>query len=174
MKIYTKTGDAGMTALLGDKRLKSDLRVTCYGLCDELQAYIGEIYNLKIPKQIKDDLFKVLSNLFLINYLTVSLEKPVEFEKERIEYLEQRIDQIQEKNEPLKWFIYPIGNDIFVKINIVRTKVRTCERTYVELSSKEGIDPNVLAYFNRLSDYMFVIARYCNTTIERKVDFEKL
>lgn len=173
MKIYTKTGDKGLTSLLGDKRLKSDLRINCYGTVDELLALIGKAMNNNLPPKIKKDLKQIMEDLFKLNLSLVSLKKEVDFDINATQALEEKIDYYEEKNEKLNSFLYPIGCVNFADLNYIRTVVRRCERMVVELAQVEKVDNNVLSYLNRLSDYFFVIARYVNTKAEVEVTYEK-
>lgn len=169
MKIYTKTGDKGETSLLDGTRVaKSNLRVEVYGTIDELNSYIGSISTFDIPveeknflKWISEVLFSMGSELSISNEdkLPKGLDKISERE---IELVEKKIDELSAKLPELKNFILPGGCFESGFIHIARTVCRRAERRVVELSISESINSKIIIFLNRLSDYLFVFARYLN------------
>ena len=166
--LYTATGDKGQTSLVGGKRVdKDDIRLEAYGSVDELNAFIGLLDNLhNIPGDIKDFL-KVLQNkLFNIGaYLATESEPGIPargLDAEDIRRIEREIDQLDAELPPLSNFVLPGGSRISSMAHVCRTVARRCERRIVTLSGKAPLDPNVLTYVNRLSDYFFALARFNN------------
>lgn len=172
MKIYTKTGDKGETALYGGTRVsKSDPRVESYGTIDELNAFVGlaksEIQNEELLSQlskIQFDLFTVgsesatpVDKLFLANG---KARLPLVISDKEIEELEQWMDKLDENLEPLKYFILPSGDKGACTLHVARTICRRAERNLVELSLAEEVRPELIKYLNRLSDYLFIAARF--------------
>lgn len=169
IRIYTKTGDKGETSLFDGKRVpKNDIRVESYGSIDELNAYIGFLTTLNLPKELTDDLYKINFWLFqictdLATPINSKLDSKIKrLSKESIEFVEKRIDYISEKLPELKNFILPGGTPEASQFHIVRTICRRAERRCVELSQQEEINSNIIAFLNRLSDYLFVASRYVN------------
>ncbi len=166
MKIYTKTGDQGQTSLYGGKRVqKHSLRIDSYGTLDELNSYIGLIRDLthgsnqdELLSQIQHTLFDIGSHLAADPDKT-QLKKPA-LEEVLIRQLEQAIDLMNEEIPPLKLFILPGGHPTVSHIHIARTLCRKSERRITELAFNEEINLIIIPYINRLSDYLFVFARY--------------
>ena len=165
MKIYTKKGDKGETSLLGGSKVNKDnIRLEAYGTVDELNAFIGHIHDQEISENHKTILLKIQNQLFnLGSVLSFDGKKSQinlpEITKTNIQMLEAEIDKIEEMLSPLKDFILPSGHTIASLCHIARTVCRRAERRVVELQTKERISPNCLEYLNRLSDYLFVLAR---------------
>ncbi|HJN63917.1 MAG: cob(I)yrinic acid a,c-diamide adenosyltransferase [Flavobacteriales bacterium] len=165
MKIYTKKGDKGETSLLGGSKVNKDnIRLEAYGTVDELNAFIGHIHDQEISENHKTILLKIQNQLFnLGSVLSFDGKKSQinlpEITKTNIQMLEAEIDRIEEMLSPLKDFILPSGHTIASLCHIARTVCRRAERRVVELQIKERISPNCLEYLNRLSDYLFVLAR---------------
>ena len=165
MKIYTKKGDKGETSLLGGTKVNKDnIRLEAYGTVDELNAFIGHIHDQEISQNHKTILLKIQNQLFnLGSILSFDGEKSQinlpEIPKRNIQMLETEIDKMEEKLAPLKDFILPSGHAISSLCHIARTVCRRAERRVVELQVKEKISSNCLEYLNRLSDYLFVLAR---------------
>lgn len=171
MKIYTRTGDQGTTSLVyGERVSKSDLRVEAYGTVDEANAMIGFAASLiekdqwkekeaflKQIKKIQNDLFHVGSELSTPNGKEVYW--PIT--EKHIKDLEEKIDSLEKHLPSLDQFILPSGHQAASGFHVARTIVRRAERMTVRL--KEDLNnPMVLSYLNRLSDYLFVAARYMN------------
>jgi len=172
MKIYTKTGDLGETALYGGKRLsKAHIKIESYGNVDELNACLGIIISL-LPKNenwnnTSTQIINIQSRLFDIGtHLAAESGKKnlilPEINLHHIEMLEQQIDIWQQILPELKNFILPGGNILAAHTHIARTVCRRAERTVVALNEIEKINPILIQYLNRLSDYLFVFARYIN------------
>lgn len=161
-KIYTKTGDLGTTSLLGKSKVsKTDLRVIGYGNLDELNSSLGEIQNY-VKEEDKELLTKIISEIFTISsYISCVNEKFEEMlpkiKEELLNEIESRIDTIHTSLPELKSFILPIGAIEYTRIHQARTITRRCERSLVEI--KEEINPFFIQLSNRLSDYMFILAR---------------
>jgi cob(I)alamin adenosyltransferase len=165
MKIYTKTGDQGITSLLGGTRVpKSDLRIDAYGTVDELNSYIGLLRDQPVNANRTDILKEIQDRLFTIgaDLATVpgkdKVKKP-DLHPEDIELLENEMDQMELKLPPLTAFILPGGHTAVSFCHVARTVCRRTERISVELASFEPVSDLVIQYLNRLSDYLFVLGR---------------
>lgn len=164
IKIYTKTGDEGQTALFGGKRLpKSHIRIEAYGTLDELNAFIGLLRDNLSEAIVKERLFEVQNRLFdLGSYLASDPEKhliKLNLQQLDIESLEKDIDAMEKSLPPLKNFILPGGHPILSYCHIARCVSRRAERQVVALHLHEEVDPLALQFLNRLSDYFFVLSR---------------
>jgi cob(I)alamin adenosyltransferase len=170
MKIYTKTGDNGTTALYGGTRvLKNDLRIEAYGTVDELNSYLGLIRDQK--EAVKERLFliEIQKNLFHVGaILATPPEKAVlKNGKQRLDIakmtseqlLEQAMDEMNENLPEMTHFVLPGGQLIVSYCHVARCICRRAERFIVALHQEEEVAPAVLKYINRLSDYLFVLAR---------------
>ena len=165
MKIYTKTGDQGMTSLYDGIRIsKSDLRMECIGTLDELNSWIGLlIANNKQVKQneelerIQNELFQIGAQL-AVKKADTNKEKIIESNNE-ILWLEDCIDYIEKELPAMTHFILPGGNTESSQTHIARCVCRKIERYVVLLHSYEPINETILKYLNRLSDYLFVLSR---------------
>jgi cob(I)alamin adenosyltransferase len=165
MKIYTKTGDQGITSLLGGTRVpKSDLRIDAYGTVDELNSYIGLLRDQEVNKDRSELLKEIQDRLFTIgaDLATVpgkdKVKKP-DLLSEDIELLEKEMDQMELKLPPLTAFILPGGHTAVSFCHLARTVCRRTERITVELASFEPVSELVIQYLNRLSDFLFVLGR---------------
>ncbi|HLW33387.1 MAG TPA: cob(I)yrinic acid a,c-diamide adenosyltransferase [Aequorivita sp.] len=172
MKIYTKTGDAGTTALFGGSRVpKHNIRIESYGTVDELNSHIGLIRSQQIDAQSKKMLVQIQHRLFTLGSTLAtdpkravlkSGKERLNIEKvneENIQLLEDEMDAMNASLPDLTHFILPGGNDAVSYCHIARTVCRRAERRVTLLNEKEAVDPLVLKYLNRLSDYLFVLAR---------------
>jgi len=172
MKIYTKTGDAGTTALFGGNRVhKHNARIESYGTVDELNSYIGMVRSQEIDEHSKNILIQIQNKLFTIgSTLATAPERAVlksgkerlkieKVNEEHIALLEHEMDSMNEKLPDLTHFILPGGNTAVSYCHIARTVCRRAERRATLLNEAEPLDPLVLKYLNRLSDYLFVLAR---------------
>lgn len=165
MKIYTKTGDKGITSLLGGTRVsKSDLRIDAYGTVDELNSYIGLLRDQPVNtdrtdvlKEIQDRLFTIGADLATVDGKD-KIKKP-DLHPEDIELLENEMDQMELRLPPLKAFILPGGHAAVSFCHVARTVCRRTERISVELASFAPVSDLVIQYLNRLSDYLFVLGR---------------
>lgn len=165
MKIYTKKGDKGTTSLLGGTRVpKDDLRIDAYGTVDELNSFIGllrdhvkEAEERGVLKEIQDRLFTMGSSL-AADPAKEKIVKP-DLEVQDIAVLEKEIDRMNEALPPMKSFILPGGHPTVSFCHIARCVCRRAERLVVALKHRAEVDPLVLQYLNRLSDYLFVLSR---------------
>lgn len=168
IKIYTKTGDKGNTSLIGGTKVpKNDIRIETYGTVDELNSWIGLIndqlndaeFRLEL-KEIQDRLFTIGSSLATDAEKEPKMKLP-DLHEEDIKFLEKRIDEMTAQLPPMKSFILPGGHVTVSSIHIVRCVCRRAERLAVNMQQHElFIDEKVIQYLNRLSDYLFTLARY--------------
>lgn len=167
-KIYTKTGDEGKTSLIGGtKVLKSNIRIDSYGTVDELNSYIGLVGDQvaddavkKILKEIQDRLFTIGSSLACDPEREPLMRLP-DLKEADVTLLENEMDKMNEVLPVMKNFILPGGHVAVSTAHIARCVCRRAERLCVQLMEKGSfIDPLVIKYLNRLSDYLFVLARY--------------
>jgi cob(I)alamin adenosyltransferase len=163
-KIYTKTGDKGETSLFGGARLpKSHLRIEAYGTVDELNSYVGLVRDCLTEDATRDVLKNIQDRLFdLGSNLAVDPSKKMqvpEIQELDIELLEQEMDKMDESLEPLKNFILPGGHTTISFCHLARTVCRRAERNVVALSLHDEVDEILVRYLNRLSDYLFMLAR---------------
>jgi cob(I)alamin adenosyltransferase len=174
MKIYTKSGDRGETALWGGGRvMKSHPRVNAYGTLDEANSMIGLALSF-IPGEentIHDRLIQIQNELFQVGSELATqygAKNSCPFVEEReILRLEQEIDEMEMGLSPLQNFILPSGGSAGSALHLARTIVRRSERECVDLSHNEPIRDEVIRYLNRLSDYLFVMARYVNQLMKQ-------
>jgi cob(I)alamin adenosyltransferase len=165
MKIYTKTGDKGYTSLIGGTRVpKHHLRIESYGTVDELNSYIGLIRDQEITAHDKQVLKEIQDRLFTIgSSLASDPEKSrmviPDLHEADIDLLEKEMDTMNEKLPELRHFILPGGNNAISFCHIARCVCRRAERLSVHLSEESQVDVKVNIYLNRLSDYLFVLAR---------------
>lgn len=166
MKIYTKTGDQGSTSLYGGKRVsKDDLQIESYGTIDELNSQIGVLVAMLDPGEPKSFLVDQQHHLFSIGaHLAQDFEKSdlklPELVESRTRALEDKIDEYQKNLEPLRQFILPGGGLQASQAHVCRTVCRRAERRVVGLSSVVDLNPVIIIYLNRLSDFFFVLSRY--------------
>jgi cob(I)alamin adenosyltransferase len=165
-KIYTKTGDKGQTSLIGGTRVpKFHPRIEAYGTVDELNSYIGLIRDQEIAPHYKDILLEVQDRLFTAESLIAldpESEQPArlpQLHDADIELLEKEIDAMNEELPELKNFILPGGHTAVSYCHIARTICRRAERHTIRLSQSQPVPGLVIPYLNRLSDYLFVLAR---------------
>ena len=168
MKIYTKTGDMGETTLFGGRRVsKAHARIEAYGLVDQLNAQMGIVAIHNEDDELGALLNRAQSQLF---DLGADLATPIDVESDyivrvsstQVEQLEQEIDQMETELTPLKTFILPGGTPTAAHLHMARTICRQAERATVHLSSIERINEHALVLLNRLSDWLFVMARLTN------------
>jgi len=171
-KIYTRTGDSGMTGLVGGVRLsKADVRVTAYGDVDETNSVIGLVRVHLENRRLDDMLARIQNDLF---DLGADLATPLPAEgEEDVEWvlrmstaqparLEQELDELNTDLEPLTSFVLPGGHPPAAYLHQARTVCRRAERHCVALMNATQINVHALTYLNRLSDFLFVAARWCN------------
>jgi cob(I)alamin adenosyltransferase len=171
MKIYTRTGDEGDTALFGGGRVDKDHpRVEAYGDVDELNASLGLARSIEMMPRIDEVLVPVQRDLFAIGALlaTPDHEKMKEqllkarIDEQRIEELERSIDACEQELEPLRSFIIPGGTPKAAALHVARTVCRRAERRVVSLAHDVELPALVIIYLNRLSDLLFMLARVAN------------
>ncbi len=172
MKIYTKTGDLGDTSLFSGKRVrKNNIRIDSYGTIDELNSYLGLIRDHTENRELHDNLIRIQSKLFTLGaMLATPTETGSKKEKKSklqidligpddISHLENEMDRMNETLPEMTHFILPGGHPAVSFCHVARCVCRRAERKTVELHDLEGVDPQILVYLNRLSDYLFVLAR---------------
>jgi len=165
MKIYTKTGDDGFTSLIGGTRVpKFHLRIESYGTVDELNSYIGLIRSQEIDKKDQLMLKEIQDRLFTIGSSLAadpkkSKMKIPDLRLEDIELLETEMDRMEVVLPELKHFILPGGNNAISFCHLARCVCRRAERITIQLSEDSFVEEKVKIYLNRLSDYLFMLAR---------------
>jgi len=180
MKIYTKTGDLGQTSLFGGERVdKNNVRINAYGTIDELNSLLGLILTERVDEKTKNLLSHIQHILFVIG---AELATPAEVKSsailalsvDEIDFIEKSIDEIESFLSPLKNFILPGGTKSAALLHFARTVCRRAERNIVEIEECEKVDPNIIVYINRLSDLLFVIARFENhVTSTPEIEWKK-
>lgn len=173
-KIYTKTGDKGNTSLIGGTKVpKSHLRIEAYGTIDELNSYIGLCRDLltddagrAVLQEVQDRLFTIGSALACDPVKEPKMRIP-DLKDTDIQFLEKEIDRMTDALPPMKHFILPGGHATISQLHIARCVCRRAERCCVrlELESHE-VEAIILQYINRLSDYLFVLARYAGQELQ--------
>ena len=165
LKIYTRTGDRGQTSLYGGKRVdKFNQRVVAYGTVDELNSSIGVVIT-HVEKGSKEAIFlaSIQSDLFVIGAHLAKGKQPLTKVSKRVTEMEQFIDKMDVKLPPLKNFILPGGSKPASFSHLARSICRRAEREVVRLSNiEENVDTHVVIYLNRLSDFLFELARFLN------------
>ena len=165
MKIYTKTGDDGTTALFGGKRVsKADLRIETYGTVDELNSWVGVIRDQEVNQSRTEVLIAIQDRLFTIGSELATepgntkVKIPALIEDD-VKFLENQIDLMESTLEPMRSFVLPGGHQSVSFCHVCRTVCRKAERLAIALDRAEGVKPVVIKYLNRLSDYLFVLSR---------------
>lgn len=173
-KIYTKTGDKGNTSLIGGTKVpKSHLRIEAYGTIDELNSYIGLCRDLisdeagrTVLQEVQDRLFTVGAALACDPVKEPKMRIP-DLKDTDIQYLEKEIDRMTEALPPMKSFILPGGHIAVSQLHVARCVCRRAERCCVRLELEgQEVEPIILQYINRLSDYLFVLARYTGMLLQ--------
>ena len=165
MKIYTRKGDTGTTQLIGGTRVpKHHVRIEAYGTVDELNSWMGLVRDQITDDQQRDLLKEIQDRLFTIGSLLASdpeksKMKLPDLQEEDVILLEKEIDRMTDEIPPLKSFVLPGGVAANSFCHITRCVCRRAERITVHLNEIAGVDPLILKYLNRLSDYLFVLAR---------------
>lgn len=168
MKLYTKTGDSGTTSLANGERVsKSSIRIKVVGALDECNARLGALAAVLDNKEILNMVKSVQSRLFDCGAVLADPERTTEgdelYPKKYSSELEAAIDSMDKDLEPLTTFILPGGCESSVRAHLARSAVRAAEREIVALQSEGAIvSPLILQFMNRLSDWLFVVARFCN------------
>lgn len=173
MKIYTKTGDKGMTKLVGSSTVAKDSdRVESYGTIDELNSWVGYIIS-QLPQEnqeIKEELEALQHLLFDAGTdlsTPIEAQRPFKLQKESVHWLEQRIDFYTAQSPDIDRFILPGGTSAASMVHVARTIARRAERIIVRLNWTAKINEEVLIFTNRLSDYFYALARYLNVQAQR-------
>ena len=168
MSIYTKTGDRGTTSLANGIRVpKNHIRIEAYGTIDELNAHVALLESIIKDAEAKKELHAIQDNLFVIQtHLATDDSKPCSFDlpdlqKVNPKTIEQQIDAMNEKLPKLHSFICLGGHPTAAQCHIARCVCRRAERILVTLAEEHTVDAGILTYINRLSDYLFVLARVC-------------
>ncbi len=168
MKIYTKKGDKGTTSLIGGQRVsKSHIRIETYGTIDELNSFLGLLRSKNIDTETNEIILRTQNNLFTIGAYfatdqnSTKLEKYAILDKKEVEYLEETIDFIDKKLDRLTNFIIYGENETSAIAHVCRAVARRVERNIIAVNEELNVDENIIKYINRLSDFLFVLARYC-------------
>ena len=172
MKIYTRKGDDGRTALYGGGRVsKADARVEAYGSVDELNAAIGLARAASLPEGVDEVLAHVQSDLFDLGAELAAVGRAAEALGETrlteadVARLERAIDRFDDELPPLRTFVLPGGSEAAARLHVARTVARRAERRLVQLSEQESVRPLLLQYLNRAGDLLFVLARLVNARV---------
>lgn len=170
MKIYTKTGDKGKTGLYGGSRVsKNHIRIESYGTIDELNSWLGLVRDQDIETHFQSMIIDIQKKLFIIGSILATPEekkaKMLNFPENSIAILEQEIDIMNASLPTMTHFILPGGHSTVSYCHIARTVCRRAERKVVELYETEVFDDSILQYLNRLSDYLFVLARKLSSVL---------
>lgn len=168
--LYTRTGDDGTTSLVGGARAKKNSpRLEAYGTIDELSSYLGSMASdIRADSELQGQVREIQNELFNIgSYLATRPavgDRPccASLTKEKMNQLEGWIDALDEQTPKINAFILPGGSELASKAHLARVVCRRAERRIIDLSEEEYVDPQVIAYINRLSDYLFIAARYIN------------
>lgn len=169
MSIYTKTGDTGTTSLFGGKRvLKCEELVDVYGSIDELNSWVGLVASELKTKETQDFLFLIQSDLFTVGSVLAGWTGDLEGLLMRVKQMEERIDLMEKELPSLTNFILPGGTHLASQTHIARAICRRVERQTVALSQKQTVNLKIIKYLNRLSDLLFMLARFINK--ESKVE----
>jgi len=171
VKIYTRTGDKGTTALLGGGRVrKSHPRVVAYGTVDELNSVLGYAVAVAADSRVRERLSLLQHDLFAMGSV-LAIPPPIEGRRRphvpelplrRVEEMEAWMDDAERELPPLREFVLPGGTPAAAALHVARTVCRRAERAAVALGAEEGMDEGILRYLNRLSDLLFVMARLEN------------
>jgi cob(I)alamin adenosyltransferase len=170
VKIYTRAGDAGDTGLLGGRRVRKSIRrVAAYGEVDELNASLG-LARAALPDgdlaallvEVQRDLFALGAQIADVRPEATQRAEKAAFPEDKVAAIEQAIDRVEAELSPLRQFVLPGGCEAGARLHLARTICRRAERRVVALAEQEEVPPPILAYMNRLSDLLFVLARLAN------------
>ena len=169
-QLYTRTGDQGSTSLVGGERVKKiSVRLEAYGTIDELSSCLGNVASdPKCDTEVKGQIMNVQNELFNIGgYLATAVKegeepKCLSIDDSRLKDIEGWIDALDEQTPKIRAFVLPGGCELASKAHIARTVCRRAERRVLDLADIDYVDPAVLTYLNRLSDYLFIVARHFN------------
>lgn len=171
-KIYTKTGDAGTTSLIGGTRIsKGELKIEAYGTIDELNSWIGMLRDISKADVRRDLLKEIQDRLFTIgaemaSEVDKSSKKLPDLKESDIDLLEEAIDEMNGHLPNLKHFVLPGGHQHVSYAHIARTVSRRAERCAIRLHDAEGLNFLIIKYLNRLSDYLFVLSRMMSNELK--------
>ncbi len=168
--LYTRTGDAGSTSLVGGSRVKKNcVRIEAYGTVDELSSCLGLVGSGKdCPEDVRKQLEDIQNELFNVgSYLASDSEEGKEplcssLSQAKLMRLESWIDEWDEKTPKIYAFVLPGGCDLSSRAHLARTVCRRAERRILDLAEEAYVDPQVIRFVNRLSDYLFILARFFN------------
>lgn len=168
--LYTGTGDSGTTSLVGGQRIsKTAIRLEAYGTVDEFSSFLGVVLSSsECPADIKTQMLGIQNHLFDAGcYLATAVEDGSApsckaIDSGAIQTIETYIDILDARTPKIRAFVLPGGSEIAAHCHVARTVCRRAERRILELASEEYVDPNFIKWFNRLSDYLFIVARYLN------------
>ena len=174
MKVYTKTGDGGKTSLIGGTRVpKNHIRIEAYGTVDELNSYVGLIRDQEIDTRSKQTLIEIQDRLFTIGSSLASdpgkskMKIPDLLESD-VEFLEHEMDFMNETLPEMRSFVLPGGHQTVSFCHLARCVCRRAERISIALNESEFVAELVIKYLNRLSDYLFVLARLTSQQLKVK------
>ncbi|TLX75257.1 cob(I)yrinic acid a,c-diamide adenosyltransferase [Labilibacter sediminis] len=166
-QVYTKSGDRGTTSLIGGTRVpKNHYRLEAYGTVDELNTYIGMIRSYELDERSQKQIIDIQNKLFVIGaYLATDenvtdLRDKLKCDESLIEVLEKEMDWMESQLPPMKYFVLPGGHPGVSYCHIARTVCRRAERRILSMMQENEINPWVIKYINRLSDYLFVLSRH--------------
>lgn len=175
MKVYTKTGDKGKTSLIGGEKVYKDgAQIEAYGTVDELNSYLGLVRDYdEIELRERNFIISVQNDLFVIGSLLAESKQKNKMQlpqitEEMIKNIESEIDNIENQLEPMKFFVLPGGHKLISHLHIARCICRRAERRVVTIANQIDIDPIILKYINRLSDYIFILSRYIALKLDIK------
>lgn len=168
--LYTGTGDSGTTSLVGGQRIsKCSPRLEAYGTVDEFSSFLGVVLSSEqCPAELKKQLLEIQNRLFDVGcYLATAAEKDSEIpctclDVADINKVENWIDALDAQTPKIRAFVLPGGSELAAHYHVARTVCRRAERRILTLAAVEYVNPKVLRWFNRLSDYLFIAARYIN------------
>lgn len=163
MKVYTRKGDTGYTALFGGKQiLKCEELVEMYGSLDELNSRIGLIASQIEVLDVQEFLFEIQKDLLQIGCVLAGWSGKLKGIKKRVYEMEARIDMMDKELPKLQNFILPGGSELGARLHITRSICRKVERQLVSYKQEQTVDSRIIPYLNRLSDLLFVLARFIN------------
>lgn len=168
--LYTRTGDAGTTSLVGGQRVKKNsVRLEAYGTLDEFSSFLGCVLSApECPADIKQQLLSVQNMLFNLGGYLASAPEPGTtppawgLTPDHLRQIEQWIDTLDEQTPKINAFVLPGGCPLAAQAHVARTVCRRAERRILHLAEKSYVDPALISYVNRLSDYLFILARHLN------------
>lgn len=168
--LYTGTGDSGTTSLVGGQRIsKTSVRLEAYGTVDEFSSFLGIVIASPLcPEDLKAQMLEIQNRLFDAGcYLATAVEEGTRpachaIDDEAIRSIESYIDSLDSETPKIRAFVLPGGSELAAHCHVARTVCRRAERRILSLSEEEFVDPRLLKWFNRLSDYLFIAARYIN------------